>query len=110
MDLTDHFKLGIATMQKLGQRIGTCCRIVIVVVGLLVLAASAEACPGCRDAIAANDPEQARMVKGYFWSILFMMSMPFAILGTFSTYIYLEVRRARSDRQRIEDDQHQGSR
>jgi hypothetical protein len=36
------------------------------------------------------------VVRGYFWSILFMMSMPFAVLGSFSGYLYLLVRQARS--------------
>jgi len=29
------------------------------------------------------------------WSILFMMSMPFLILGGFGTYVYFSIRRAR---------------
>ena len=61
----------------------------------------ASACPGCKDALVANDPDQARIARGYFWSILFMMSMPFALLGTFGTYIYIEVRRARADQRQI---------
>jgi hypothetical protein len=36
------------------------------------------------------------MAEGYFWSILFMMSMPFLILGGLGTYFYLQVRAARA--------------
>ena len=61
-----------------------------------------EACPGCKDALSENDPQHARMVRGYFWSILFMMAMPFTIAGTFGTFFYLEIRRKRSAEQ-IED-------
>src|SRR5205814_7626074 len=35
------------------------------------------ACPTCKDGMAANDPEHEHMVKGYFYSILFMMGMPY---------------------------------
>ena len=35
------------------------------------------------------------MAEAYFWSILFMMSMPFLILFSLSTYFYLLVRKAR---------------
>ena len=38
---------------------------------------------------------------GYFWSIIFMMSMPFLILTGLSTMFYLDVRRARR-RQELE--------
>ena len=55
----------------------------------------ADACPGCKDALAENDPQHAQMARGYFWSILFMMAMPFALIGTFGTFCYLEIRRKR---------------
>ena len=71
-------------------------RIVLIVALLLLFAGPvAEACPGCKDALSENDPQHARMVRGYFWSILFMMAMPFTIAGTFGTFFYLEVRRKR---------------
>jgi hypothetical protein len=56
---------------------------------------SALACPGCKQALATAEGEQANMVNGYFWSILFMLSMPFTILGVFSGSMYLAVRNAR---------------
>jgi uncharacterized membrane protein len=65
---------------------------------MVVFAAVAEACPNCKEALAANDPEQSGVVKGYFYSILFMMGMPFAFLGCFSFYMYRQVVRARTDR------------
>jgi hypothetical protein len=65
---------------------------------LLCLAAAAEACPTCKDSLA-GDPIQEGMVRGYFYSILFMMSMPFVILGSFGGYAYFTVRRARRARQ-----------
>jgi hypothetical protein len=36
------------------------------------------------------------MIQGYFWSIIFMMSMPFAILFGVGGYMYREVKRAQA--------------
>lgn len=56
----------------------------------------ASACPTCKDGVehAANG---ANLVRGYFWSIVFMMSMPFLIFASLSAYFYLLVRRARAE-------------
>lgn len=64
-------------------------------------AVAAEACPGCKDALVANDSQQYQIARGYFWSILFMMSMPALIAGTFGTYVYVEVRRAKRDQEPV---------
>ena len=74
-------------------------RAVLVVVVLVAGGPLLEACPGCKDALAENDPQQAQMARGYFWSILFMMAMPFALVGTFGTFCYLEIRRKRTAEQ-----------
>jgi hypothetical protein len=66
---------------------------------VLLLAATASACPNCKAALAANDPEHSGVVKGYFYSILFMMGMPFTCLGCFSFYMYRQVLRARAERE-----------
>jgi len=62
-----------------------------------MLAAVAVACPTCQNALAQNDPVHQSLVAGYFYSILFMMSMPFLLVGTFGSYAYLLVRRSRRD-------------
>ena len=64
---------------------------------VLVLVAAADACPMCKVALASHDESQGDVIGGFFWSILFMLSMPFVILGTFSGYMYLLVRRARAE-------------
>jgi hypothetical protein len=75
---------------------------VVLALGLVILIQTAAlACPGCKDGLAANDPAGLRTARGYFWSILFMLSMPPAILCTLGGYFYYEVRRARADRARI---------
>jgi hypothetical protein len=61
---------------------------------LLWAPSMANACPTCKDAIAQNDPQHQAMVKGYFYSILFMMSMPFLVVGTFGGMAYLSIKRA----------------
>jgi hypothetical protein len=60
---------------------------------LLLLAGDAWACPGCKEAIAAQPRDASRMREGYFWSILFMMAMPFLLLGTGSFFVVRAVKR-----------------
>jgi heme/copper-type cytochrome/quinol oxidase subunit 2 len=55
-------------------------------------------CPNCKDALA-NDPAAAGLVRGYFYSILFMLSMPFLIFSGLSSYFYWEICRARAQQQ-----------
>jgi hypothetical protein len=38
------------------------------------------------------------MAAGYYYSILFMMSMPFIILTTFGSVCYRSVKRAQAER------------
>lgn len=59
-----------------------------------LLSSVATACPTCKEAIAESDPHQQSMAAGYYYSILFMMSMPFAILGGFVGLAYISIRRA----------------
>jgi len=80
------------TQQKMRQ-IG----IFTAVMALALLVSSvAEACPNCKNALAAQDEAGGDVIAGYFWSILFMMSMPFLILTFMGSYMYLLVRRARA--------------
>src|SRR5215467_4166052 len=70
--------------------------LILAVAAIFVSAHKVSACPTCKDAVAANDPEHEHMVKGYFYSILFMMGMPYLLLSSFGLYMYLEVRKARA--------------
>lgn len=63
---------------------------------VVLLATAAQACPTCRDSFGESGEAGQRLMRGYFWSILFMMSMPFAILGGVGGYMYREVRKARA--------------
>jgi uncharacterized membrane protein len=62
----------------------------------LMLGTETWACPTCKDGMTTGANHQG-MVKGYFFSILFMMSMPFVILTAMCSYFYFLVRRARAE-------------
>ena len=69
---------------------------VLSIATVLSIASVAQACPACKQALAST--EHARSgdpIQGVMWSILFMMSMPFLLLGGFGTYLWYIVRRAR---------------
>ena len=70
--------------------------LLVVVVVSLVLVQPVLACPTCKEAIAENGQSQEGLVRGYFWSIIFMMSMPFLIFGGLGYYFSSQVRRARA--------------
>ncbi len=65
-----------------------------------ILAGTADACPSCKAALA-NQNGGAKMVQGFMWSILFMLSMPFTIFGSLSAYFYYLVRRARREQEAL---------
>jgi hypothetical protein len=65
-------------------------------VGVLVSAlgpiGSAWACPNCKEAVAAQPADAARLAQGYNWSVLFMLAVPFTLLGTGSLMVYRGVK------------------
>ena len=63
---------------------------------VLLVAQLAVACPTCKEGLAENDPQQQALAAGYFYSILFMMAMPFVILGTFGSFAYFSIRKAQA--------------
>ncbi len=71
----------------------------VALVALLLVAAVAEACPGCKDSLSETDPTKSGIVKGYFYSILFMMGMPYTLLSIFCATMYFKVRRLRAAEQ-----------
>jgi hypothetical protein len=60
----------------------------------VALCDSALACPTCKDQLA-HDPASANLARGFYYSILFMLSMPPLIFGSLAAYFYWEVRKAR---------------
>ena len=59
----------------------------ILILVMLIVPISLEACPGCKN---LDDP----INKGFNWSILFMMAMPFTVFGLVGGTVYLNYRRA----------------
>jgi hypothetical protein len=70
--------------------------VLLLLAAVFAIANVAVACPTCKDGVAANDPEHAGMVKGYFYSILLMMGMPYALIMCFGLYMWRQVRLARA--------------
>jgi hypothetical protein len=68
---------------------------------LLGAAEAAWACPNCKEGLAQNDPHGQSIAAGYYYSILFMLSMPFIILTTFGTFAYRSVKKAQAQRDAI---------
>lgn len=71
---------------------------VAILVSFLLVAESVWACPTCKDSIA-GDPASANLARGFYFSILFMLSMPYLILTGIGLYFYNLVRKARRERE-----------
>jgi uncharacterized membrane protein len=75
------------------------CPAIVIAAALLALGVDvASACPTCKEGVAQNDPHYQSMAAGYYYSILFMMSMPFIIVTTFGTFAYRSVKKAQAQR------------
>jgi hypothetical protein len=61
---------------------------------VLLSTAAAEACPMCKTALGTN---AQHFINAWGASIVFMLSMPFLLVGSFSVYMYVLVRRARAE-------------
>jgi heme/copper-type cytochrome/quinol oxidase subunit 2 len=72
--------------------------IVLAAVFLTALAQTAAACPSCKEALG-NSSGGGDLVSGFFWSILFMLSMPFTLLTLFALYCYWQIRKARLEQE-----------
>lgn len=65
----------------------------ILVVGFMLSAAEAWGCPTCKDGVAATDDAANNVARGYFYSILLMLAMPFTLASCFGVYVWREYRR-----------------
>lgn len=68
------------------------CLVAVVVLG----GGDAIGCPNCKDAVNTSDPEGLNIARGYFYSILLMLAMPFTLAGSFGAYVWREMRRQRA--------------
>jgi hypothetical protein len=65
---------------------------ILTAVLLLSIPTLAVACPTCKEGLT-NGANDVNLVRGFGWSIIFMMSLPFTILSVLGSYFYLLVRR-----------------
>lgn len=72
--------------------VAPCC-----VAALLLVTNVALGCPTCKEDLA-GDPAAAGLVRGYFWSILFMLTMPYLVFTSLACYFYYEVCKARAQK------------
>lgn len=79
---------------QLLRRVAIACLVMLL---LAVLVGDVSACPTCKAGLAGHDPVSQARAAGYFYSILFMMAMPFVLIGTFGGAAYLSIRRARQE-------------
>ncbi len=75
-------------MRSLGRM--TFCLALLIALGLV---GEALGCPNCKEALANQDGDAMRLANGYSWSIILMIAMPFALLGTGMMMIHRAVRR-----------------
>lgn len=61
-----------------------------------MLAGEAVGCPTCKDTLAEGDASAANIARGYAYSIVIMLAMPFTLAGSFGLYVWREMRRQRS--------------
>lgn len=62
---------------------------------VVLLSGIAFACPTCGDGIGQSDPQGQSLAAGIYYSIIFMMSMPYIVLATIGCVFYFHIRRAR---------------
>lgn len=65
----------------------------LALLAVVIVAADAAACPTCKDAVNTSDVDGLNVARGYFYSILLMLAMPFTLVGSFGCYVWREMRR-----------------
>jgi hypothetical protein len=60
---------------------------------ILGLSGTADACPNCKEAVSAQPSEVAGMAQGYNWSVLFMLAVPFTMFSAGTLMVMRAVKR-----------------
>ena len=63
------------------------------ILAFALVARPAAACPNCKDALADQPSESASLARGFNWSILVMLGVPFSILGVGGLVVRRAVKR-----------------
>jgi len=83
------------------RRLSTLAPLIVV---LAVLACGEVlACPTCKDAVNTSDPDGLNVARGYFYSILLMLAMPFTLVASFGAYVWRETRRQKAGSAHADD-------
>jgi hypothetical protein len=53
----------------------------------------AVACPNCKEAVSLQGSEVANAASGYNWSVIFMLAVPFSMMGTGAFMVRRAVKR-----------------
>ncbi len=53
------------------------------------------ACPNCKEAVSLQPEDVARVASGYNWSVLFMLVVPFSMIGTGAMLVHRAVKDGR---------------
>lgn len=53
----------------------------------------ARACPNCKEAVTLQAGEATNLASGYNWSVVFMLAVPFSMMGTGAFAIRRAVKR-----------------
>ena len=80
------------------RSVNTALRQLVPVLLIVAVVAGAEAlgCPNCKDAVNTSDPDGLNVARGYFYSILLMLAMPFTLVSSFGAYVWREMRRQKA--------------
>jgi|GEM_PF-929861 len=73
----------------------------LVLLTVALAAADALGCPNCKDAVNTADADGLNLARGYFYSILLMLAMPFTLAGSFGCYVWREMRRQQREQARL---------
>jgi hypothetical protein len=67
--------------------------ITLVLLGLLPGTSSVQACPNCKEAVSLQSGDAASQADGYNWSVMFMLVVPFSMMGTGAFMVHRAVKR-----------------
>jgi hypothetical protein len=71
-------------------------RLLGLVLATLLLVARGDralACPNCKEAVSLQAGEVANLSNGYNWSVLFMLVVPFSMIGTGAFLVHRAAKR-----------------
>lgn len=65
----------------------------VAIVVVLQGGTDATACPNCKEAVSLQSEDAAGLSNGYNWSVMFMLAVPFSMMGTGAFMIHRAAKR-----------------